>query len=393
MRTRKINLLSGAAIVLASGLVAGLSPSAQALSLGKFGDTELSFQGYLKFDTIVSEYSDGVLSAGNLGRDFYVPSLTPVGGTSQSTTTDMHARQTRFGFKTSTDLAGNKLGTYIELGFLATPSGNERITNSYEPRMRHAFLTYNKWLFGQTWSTFMNVGALPETLDFIGSTDATIFIRQAQIRYTHGNFQFALENPETTVTPFGGGSRIVTDDNEAPDFVARYNYNAGDLSLVVAGLARQLSYDDGGMIDDSTPSYGVSLSGKYQLGKDDLRFVLNSGAGVGRYIGLNVANGAVLDSSGNLEAIDSTGWAVAYRHHWNDKWRSNLSYSAITIDNDTDLTGAGVTKSTASVRVNLIYSPTAKISIGAEFAHAERELESGLDGDMDRFQFTAKLAF
>ena len=281
MKTRKTSPSLKAIVAATFALGAGLSPSLQALSLGQFADTELSFKGYLKFDTIVSDYSDGSLSAGNLGRDFYIPSLTPVGGESQSLTTDMHARQTRFGLKTSTVLDDSKLSTYIELDFLVTPSGNERVSNSYTPRMRHAFLTYNNWLLGQTWTTFMNVGALPESLDFVGSSDATIFVRQAQVRYTLGNFQFALENPESTVTPFGGGGRIATDDNKTPDFVARYNYNSDKLSIAVAGLARQLSYDDGGSVDSSTSSFGLSLSGKYQIGKDDLRFVVNTGAGMG----------------------------------------------------------------------------------------------------------------
>ena len=39
---------------------------------------------------------------------------------------------------------------------------------------------------------------------------------------------------------------------------------------------------------------------------------------------MNVANGAVLDSNGDLDTIDSTGWALAYRHIWNNKWRFKL---------------------------------------------------------------------
>jgi hypothetical protein len=67
---------------------------------------------------------------------------------------------------------------------------------------------------------------------------------------------------------------------------------------------------------------------------DDIRFLVNSGGGMGRYIGLNVSNGAVLDANGELEAIDSTAWFVSYRHQWNDQRRSNVIYSAIEIDND-----------------------------------------------------------
>jgi hypothetical protein len=84
---------------------------------------------------------------------------------------------------------------------------------------------------------------------------------------------------------------------------------------------------------------------------------------------------------------------AAYRHFWNEKWRSNITYSQIAIDNDTTLTGTGATEGTSSFRVNLFYSATDKLTFGGEYAHANRELESGADGNMDRLQFTAKLDF
>ena len=63
------------------------------------------------------------------------------------------------------------------------------------------------------------------------------------------------------------------------------------------------------------------------------------------------------------------------------------------MDNDTDLTVMGVTSSTNSARVNLLYSPTKALTLGGELAMANREIESGDDGSMTRAQFTAKLGF
>ncbi len=388
MTTSKHIITSGLAIT--AGL---MTAGAQAIALGKIENTTVTVGGYVKLDAMATDFSDGQLGAGNMGRDFYLPGLTPVDGTSENTTIDFHARQTRFNFGTQTDISGHTLKTFLELDFLGTPNGDERITNSYSPRVRHAYLTYDNWLFGQTWTTFQNVNALPETADFIGSTDFSIFVRQAQIRYTAGNFQIAVENPETTVTPFGGGDRITADDNELPDFVLRYNYEKDSLSLSAAVLLRQLTYNNGGAIDDSETSTGLSISGKWMLGKDDVRFGVNTGQGMGRYIGLNVANGAVIDAEGNLEAIDSTAWYVAFRHHWNAQWRSNITYSAIEIDNDTTLTGVGATKGTQSVRINLMHSPVANLTLAGEYARATREIESGAEGDMNRLQFSATLAF
>ncbi|MDX3774043.1 DcaP family trimeric outer membrane transporter [Chromatiaceae bacterium AAb-1] len=375
-----------AAVSLASG-------SVQAAGFD-IGGTTVNFGGFIKLDAMVSD-TDGEMAA--LGRDFYVPSLVPIGGDSE-TRFDMHARQSRFFFTTETLLEnGKKITGRLEFDMMNTNNGaDERTTNGYSPGIRHAFFSYDKWLFGQTWSNFMDVQSLPDTLDFVGNTDAAIFIRQAQVRYTNGNFSIALENPESTVTPFGGGTRIATDDNETPDLTVGYTLKTGFGSFRFGGLLRQIAIDNG-VFDDTVTSYGISVSGKIDFaGGDDLRFTFNTGKGLGRYIGLNTVNGAVLTSVGpdaRLETIDTTGYSVAYRHLWNTHWRSSFVYSALSADNDTALTGLGVTKSTESYIANLLYQATPKFMVGVELRHSNREIEAGLDGDLNRIQFSAKYDF
>jgi len=354
------------------------------------------FSGYVKLDTIYSDYNHGSYSG--LGRDFYIAGTVPVGekGADGESYLDLHAKESRINFRSTHNLDnGAKLGTFIEMDFLATNDGNERISNSYAPRLRHAFVTYNNWLFGQTWMTFFNVGALPENLDFVGPAESTIFGRQAMIRYTNGNWQIAMENPETTITPYGGGGRIVSDDNNAPDVVLRYNLKGDWGGFTAAGIIRQLAYENNAAgIDDKTTGWGISLSGKFVFGnKDDFRWMASTGSGMGRYMGLNTANGAVLDEEGDLKAIDSTGVFGSFRHLWSDRWRSNFTIGYLTVDNKTDLTGMGVTKNATSYHANIIYSPQPKLDFGAEIMYADREIESGLDGNLTRVQFSAKYAF
>jgi hypothetical protein len=352
------------------------------------------FGGYVKLDTIFSDYSSG--SSSGAGRDFYIPATIPVGTGDGESYLDLHAKESRINFSSTHQLDnGAKMRTFFEMDFQLSGQGDERISNSYSPRVRHAFFTYNKWLFGQTWMTFFNVGALPENLDFVGPAESTLFGRQAMIRYTSGNWQFAAENPETTITPYGGGGRIVADDNMIPDLVGRYNMKGDWGSVTVAGIVRELAYENRASgIDDSTYGYGISLSGKHGIGaKDDFRWMASAGSGLGRYIGLNTANGAVLDANGNLEAIDSMGIFGSYRHFWNEKWRSNFTLGYLNVDNDTELTGTVVTSKSQSLHINLIYSPVPKMDFGVEYMHANREIESGLDGDLDRIQFSAKYAY
>ncbi|WP_395345556.1 DcaP family trimeric outer membrane transporter [Ningiella sp. W23] len=380
----------------AIALSLGLGLASAASHAATIGDTTVKFSGYIKADAIASNYSDGTLPTKNIGRDFYVPSLTPVGGVDEGTQFDSHIRQSRFRFTTTTPTEeGDTIIGVLEFDMMVTPAGDDRISNSFTPRIRHAFVKYKNWTVGQTWSTFMDVRVLPETLDFIGTTDGTIFDRQPLVRYQSGAWEFALENPETTVTPGPNGGRIIADDNPLPDAVVRYTHSADWGHFAVAAQARQLSYDDGAAIDSTEAAYGISLTSKIKLGKhNDIRIAFNTGSGLGRYIALNAANGAVVNLDTNeIEAIDSMGYSIAYRHVWNKKMRSNFTYSAFDADIDTNLLSAASTETTYSVRANLIYQPTAKISVGGEYAFAKRELANGNDGDMNRLQVSLKYAF
>jgi len=352
------------------------------------------FGGFIKATATFSDYSDGDIGANSGLRDFYIPGAIPVGGTGESQDFDFGAKESRINFKSKHKFEnGDVVSTNVEMDFLLPPGGNERVSNSYAPRLRHAYFTYNKWLFGQTWSTFQDVKALPEAVDFLGSPDGIVFNRQSVVRYTSGAWQFAVENPETTITPFGGGGRIVTDDNSMPDFVVRYNHKADWGHVTVSALLRQLEYNTG-TVDESTSSNGLSVTGKFKVGSsDDVRLNFATGAGMGRYVGLNTANGAVLEADGSLQAIDSTLYSLAYRHQWNSQWRSNMIVSAMNVDNDTALTGTGVTESVNSYQLNLLYSPVPKVTLGAGILNGTREIESGADGDMQRIIFTAKYAF
>lgn len=356
-----------------------------AVSLGTVGDTEVTLKGYIKLDAIYSDSDSGDLQGG--GRDFYVPGATPVGGDFSTSYFDMHAKQSRVGIGTSTDVDGSKIKTYVEVDFYGG-DGTETVSNTHRTVLRHAFMTYNNWLFGQTWSTFMDVGSLPESLDFIGNTDATPFVRQAQIRYTAGNFQFAMENPQSVI------NGVSVDHNDIPDLVARYNFKADSFNLTVAAISRQIQGVDGTDGEsESTNGFGVAVSGGFKFGKDDLKFLVTSGSGLGRYIALATATDAVIDADGDLEAVDTLSYYVGYRHFWSESTRSTFSYSALDIDHDEDLVAPTTTEATNSFRMNLIHSPTANFSYGGEISVAERDIVGDDSGKLTRLQFSAKLTF
>ncbi|MBQ24041.1 DcaP family trimeric outer membrane transporter, partial [Alcanivorax sp.] len=305
---------------------------------------------------------------------------------------DFIAKQSRFWLKSETMTSAGMVRGHIEIDFQTNDIGDERISNSYAPRIRHAYLTWDKWLFGQTWSTFFNVSALPETLDFVGAA-GTVFERQPQIRYTSGGLMLAVENPSTTLY---GGAQNPYDDNAMPDLVARYNI-AGDWGNVsVSAMGRELAYQDtiGGVDqDESEYGYGLSLAGRMMLGAmDDIRFQANYGNALGRYTTLNAFRSGQIEADGSIELIDQWSGVLALRHHWSDRWRSNFAVSVSEADNP-DTVAVTTSKRVQSAHANLIWQVAKPLSLGGELIYADREIENGDDGNLKRVQFTAKYAF
>ncbi|AWW73768.1 hypothetical protein CD351_04940 [Erythrobacter sp. KY5] len=373
--------------------IAAAPPSGGVSSPGK---TTFSYGGYVKLDAISQRTSGGQLPNNSILRDFLIPVAIPVGGDASGFDTDFSARQTRFLFNTETDVGSDHtLKSHIELDFNVTEGGNERISNSFVPRIRQAFITYDNWMFGQAWSTFQNVGALPDSLDFIGVTPGTVFDRQPLIRYTNGGLQLAVEQPETVVTT-PTGTRLEAGDDQLPDVVARYNWGGDWGSLTATGIVRQLhiSTDDLMGVDDSAFGYGLSVSGKIKVGqRDDFRFMATAGDGLGRYIGLNLVNDAAITAAGELDPIFTYSGFAAYRHVWSDDVRSTIAGSYFKADNPVLLTTNQVTDESWNAFANVIWSPVDPIDIGIELMYAERTLEDGRSGNLQRVQLSTRYNF
>jgi len=385
-------LAGGAALALLA--VSGTATAAEAGTTYKFG-------GYAKFDAMFTDYSSGATPDGNsLMRQFYFAPQIPIdnGTSADDITADFQARETRINFRADTTTeGGDTVSAFIEMDFFTHGDGNEVVSNSYSPRLRHAFLKYNKWTFGQTWSTFQDVGALPEALDFVGPAESTTFVRQAMVRYTTGNLELAAENPQTFVS---GGTR---DLSTMPDLIARYTFKFGHQGsyLKVAGLYRSLKIQDtggGAQVDES--GYGISASTKFMFGNGaDLRAMVTVGDGVGRYIGLSFVPDGYVDGN-SIATADVVAAFVALRFPFGNGWRSNIMYgnTEISYDNDVIATGLGLNESGSSFHFNVIKNVLPKLDVGAEIMWGERTIMStgvvGPDsGDFTRLQISAKYAF
>ncbi len=359
-----------------------------------YEDTDIQVGGYVKTDAIFSDYSNAPTRGA--GEDFFIPSTISTSGESAGPQLNLHAKETRFWLKSYTPTGQGDISTHFEIDFLAGQQGDERVGNSFSARIRHASINWGRWTVGQTWTNFFNVASLPDYLDFIGPVGTT-FARQAQIRYTapaaNGDWALSLENPETTLTPFGGGPRIDADDSRYPDVVLRRNWS-GDWGLLsVSALVRELRVGSSGF-EDATLGGAIGVAGRHRLGDgDDLRWQLNVGNGLGRYLGLNAFNVGTLNARGDIKLTPQYGVFAAYRHRWSDRLHSSVGMSFAAAENDTAISGLDVPKAYQSAHANIVWVPIKRMSVGAEYIWGRREDESGADGVMNRLQLSAKYLY
>lgn len=356
------------ALLMGSGLISTAS-NAEAFTLDFDNGDKIKFGGYIKAD---ARYVTGDLNY----QDYWIGNNPGAVDTSKL---GLNIKESRFNVSY---IHGDWTG-FIEMDFYGG-GGNEIISNSVLPRLRHAFVKNKNWLIGQTWSTFMPLAALVESLDFGGPHVAEGFIRQVQIRYTVGNWQFAIENAQTYGDDDTGGSGNVgvtgannDPDSKIPDFVARYNLKGDWGQASVAGLFKKV--DQGG-IDET--AVALSLSGKINsVGKDDFRFQLTLGE-PGRYVGTTLATDIVVDPvSGETKVEQTTAWYVAYRRVWNEDFRSTVFYA----NGETDVLG----HDRSHYAANLIKQVTPNMIIGMELGKYVVD-DTGLGLDSTYLQTSVK---
>ena len=351
--------------------------------------TKTTIGGYTKLDV---QYADpGISGSGTVFGLGQMPSKD----SKRDATLDMTARESRLWIKTATETDAGTIMFHIEGDFYGDDKGtNEIATNSSGLRLRHAYGKMNGWLLGQTWSTFMDLGSLSELLDF-GQHRSVIFVRQAQIRYTHelskGSLMFALENPENYITDPDTGKAVVSgfDNNNVPDVVVRWVHKGEKWYTSLGLLGRQFKIDDSAGNTEEEVGFAGSFSGKAVLTEnDDIRFQINGGA-LGRYVGLVAHPGATFDGT-NLETLDSYGGSIAFQHKWSPTLRSTIVLAGTEAD---VATGSELFESTRSGHVNLLWNVAKPLRLGVELALIKGDASNGDGVELNRVIFSARYAF
>jgi len=289
------------------------------------------------------------------------------------------ARTSRFGIQTVTPSKLGNIGVRLE-GDFNGPNGfqSETFTNSVLFRLRHAYGTVGNLLVGQTWTTFLDFGAAPDTVDFNGPGTLAL-VRNPMIRYT---------------IPFGSGMglALAAENRRGPQFSANdqrfqtlpdlhanlsWNGDAGSFSArLVTQRLNILGVDGGGNIADvsakSAQAIGFGVSGSLKLGKDTVMAQFAGGPGIGRYL-LNAVTTPFVDfnAAGDAKLWSVYGGHAAYTHVWDPELRSTVVV-AYTMVQDPKIDGAvagnGTQKEFVQAFGNVFYSFAKNAEFGVEYA-------------------------
>lgn len=366
----------------------------------RVGGTTFRVGGYVKLWAAYSLYRDGTVPSGALIRDFWLPQQVPVGG-ERSTHFGAHLKQTRLWMSGTTTAGGSPLTGYVEVDFQTAPGtqGTARTTNGYNLAVRRATISWKGLTAGQDWSTFQNVAALPETTDFIGPTEGTVFVRQPLVRWTlplgsRTSLALAVENPITATITSDSLQQKETDEAVVPDFVARVTRKEGAAELSLAALAHDVTVNDG-ITKDSAFGWGLSLGGRVPFGpgnRHDLRFMLTGGEGIGHYIGLNFAPDGVF-SGGRVHPVGVVAGFGALRFALSSRVRTTIMGGVQKVDFPDVAIPAGASTSAWSIAGNVFATPLDRLDVGVEVRHGSRQVASGASGALDRFEFMTRFNF
>jgi len=362
-----------------------LDPALQGFMAIPGTPARVKVDGYAKLDAIVDSKP-----AGNTDR--FVPSTIPVGLTDaqQTASSTLHVRQTRINvdFRSPTEL-GSDFRTFAEIDFFG-PDG------PVDPRLRHFYGQLANVLIGQTWTTFTDVDAVPDTLDD-GAPIGVSKLRQAQVRYTKPlgagqSLAFAAERPVTEARAVDASTAAYS---PAPDFIVRYRFDASRGHLQAGSVFRSLGYR-GSTRNSTTLGAGVNVAGLWKAPNTDLLIgSVTYGHGIGRYVDTFAGTNSDLDladSGSDVTALPAVAAYAAYTHYWPNRFRSTGTFGYGRVDT-TDQQPAGAFADSYYFAANLLWNAVGSLNVGAEYLFGTHSLRSGDDAHASRVQFAAKYDF
>lgn len=333
---------------------------------GKFA---LGIGGYVR---ATAEYDFG----GIVNNVDFFPALIPNPGSA-----DRARNQFQMDITTST-LFFKLVGRTKRLGdFVVYTAANFRgPSNSFQ--LQNAYAQFLGFTIGYNYGNFMDLAALPPTIDFAGPNGSS-FYRATQLSYTYSKlknwkFGIAAEMPAVNGTT---NQDLSISTQRMPDFIAslQYNWNANS-HLKLAALVRSMTYSSA-MHDKaySTTGYGLQASTTFSITpKVQIFGQANYGKGIGQYLtDFSVLNVDIVpnpEKPGRMQALPMLGWYAGLQYNLtkNVFVSGTYSLSRLYSDNEYPAANSDSYRKGQYLVANLFWNVSSNLQVGAEYLRGWR---------------------
>ncbi|KAF5270131.1 hypothetical protein FQR65_LT17895 [Abscondita terminalis] len=226
--------------------------------------------------------------------------------------------------------------------------------NADQFRIRHAYLTYDQWLIGQTWSNFAMPDFMPETIDGLGYVGGSVR-RFMQLRHT-----WSLGSQTALVS-------ALEDSKDAQTYTR----------LPALTLRLNQKFD-----------HGKELKMDYYHVNGDSSFVAWTNPG----IAINPVTNDIVEKN----EFNSLALGVTYKY--SPKLRGTWGYGYMSFSDNQryrqNFTNEGrINKNLWQSWVNMMYNPTRPVTFGMEYVYGKRETFQNKQGLDNRLNLVAIYSF
>jgi len=316
-------------------------------------------------------------------------------------------RQSRLGFSSTSPTEYGELKTVFEFDLVGV--GGDAGETAFH--LLKAWGEFGDFGAGQYSSVFMDADLFPNTIEYWGP-NGMVYYNNLQIRWTpwrDGDSRFAISIERPGGSGDGGefrdfvATRGLVGDLELPDVAAHYRWASDWGHVQVAGILRQIKWEDPGA--DSTidlggneVGWGINLSTNYFVGRHVIRAGAVYGEGIQNYLNDPSADIGIRQPAGtNLGDLSSTtipvvGIVAFIDLNWSQQWTSSVGYSMQ--DNDLPASATATEFKTGQYALaNLLWHPSRNIFMGPEIQWAQRDNYGDFTSEDLRIQFSVKYSF
>ena len=360
---------------------ATISSSPQASQFKLKSGAEVSLYGYIRADASYQAKGASTMYNNISG----VPLKDTAEAAQQKDRLHSTANVSRIGLNFTTPTAAGDVGGKLEMDFFGGASRDQF-------RIRHAYLTFDKWLLGQTWSTFIAPEYYPETIDAAtyvgGALQRSPLVRYSDNITANTSFALSVEDPKYTA------SSDPENKMRLPAFVGRVNHKFDNGSM----LSGRSFVAEKKTSNDDAWAWGVGIGGKYQFHpKTFIKADYNHIKGDGRFLMWSNSSYAI-DDQNNIHSNEFDSISTGITHQFTSQFRSTLGYGYMKAKSDNTFARLNRDSSNQNKElwqgwINGMYNPYKPITLGMEYVYGERETFDGRTGADNRINMMASYDF